>query len=113
MNETPALATPECLALPTPGRAETPGLVSSLHFSGHPGSNPGVESWRCSRCGACCELVGCPHLAHDLSCRIYEDRPTECRVPEVLKEVAPGVIEFYCETCKFLMDQKRKWLDAR
>lgn len=90
-----------------------------------PGSTPGVpatpaksDGWTCNRCGACCSLVDCPHflLTHwgdgGGVCGIYETRPAECRVPDVLREGAPEIVEFYCETCRFLVGQRKRWHDA-
>jgi len=34
-------------------------------------------------------------------------------VPDVLRDGAPEIIEFYCETCRFLVDQRKRWHDGR
>lgn len=53
-----------------------------------------MTGFACSKCGACCRLVGthtagrgldrgdgvCKHLTPANLCAIYDDRPVECRV---------------------------------
>src|SRR5512135_2356241 len=105
------------------GPGSNPGAgTSGPSSSGRiPGCDPGEggptppgpsksDGWTCNRCGACCALVDCPHFLQTHwgdgggVCGIYADRPVDCRVPEILRSGAPEVVEFYCETCRFLRD---------
>ena len=41
----------------------------------------GTESlFECSKCGACCRKINCPHITDDNLCSIYETRPLMCNV---------------------------------
>ncbi len=66
--------------------------------------------WECTKCGACCNLVGhvypeldrgdygCIHLQRDNTCEIYLTRPELCVIPEDIKEHMPHQLAKACDT---------------
>lgn len=53
-----------------------------------------VKAGECNRCGKCCELANCPHYAGNGVCKIYEDRPDDCKeYPPLLLIVTKSVPE--------------------
>jgi Fe-S-cluster containining protein len=65
--------------------------------------------WKCTKCGACCHLVGhvypeldrgdwgCMHLERDNTCGIYPTRPALCIVPKVMKRTIPRQLARACD----------------
>ena len=41
--------------------------------------------FKCEKCGTCCRSVKCEHLTDDNLCKIYDTRPTICRVDRVYR----------------------------
>lgn len=67
-------------------------------------------SWKCNRCGACCEvlpvmLLGkvCEHYDKENKlCKIYNERPDVCRVKHSYGE------DVTMQCCEFLRSHKNK-----
>ena len=64
------------------------------------------ETWKCQKCGSCCEVVACEKLTHDNGCMIYETRPEICRTENFPS--SDGMKTYACNEVKKLLNNKRR-----
>jgi uncharacterized protein len=87
-----------------------------------------MDQRSCTRCGACCVApdirslgkamgVPCVHLADDLSCRIYENRPAICAsyaadalCDRIERPTLAARVAAYLEEFGFLPESKQRHL---
>lgn len=92
-----------------------------------PEEKPGVaDTFPCTQCGACCVMAGligampkredgaCIHLGHDNQCKIYDTRPTVCRVDKMMELRGANKAWYYKTTKNICNDfQERLGIDER
>ena len=65
----------------------------------------------CSRCGACCRVISCSCYDSETKlCKIYDTRPSICRVDEMARKRGIELNLYYQithEACKMLIENEQ------